>query len=104
MIPKCSEFIPNDSQIGRKIGVNIIIAGMISMNVPTNRRNTFKIRRITTGLSLIPRSIAEIASGIPVNDSTHPMMLDVPHRKMMIPVLFALSFKIAHSSFRSMVL
>ena len=38
--------------MGRKMGVKMSTAGVISMNVPTQSNTRFMIRRITIGLSL----------------------------------------------------
>lgn len=40
-IPKWIASIPSDLQIGKRIGVNISIAGVTSINVPTTSNNTF---------------------------------------------------------------
>ena len=45
-IPKWIASIPSDLQIGKRIGVNISIAGVTSINVPTTSNKTFIKRRI----------------------------------------------------------
>ena len=47
MIPKWIGFMPTAVTIGRRIGVRIRIAGVVSMTIPTIRRNTL-ITRIRT--------------------------------------------------------
>ena len=66
IIPKWIVFIPRAVHTGRKIGVKIRQAGVISINVPTNRSRILMINRITNLLSVRPRSAVEIAVGIPV--------------------------------------
>ena len=56
------------------------------------------IKRITYRLLLIPSMASDTAEGMPVNAMTQLMMLDTPIRKMMIPVISALSRKILGSS------
>ena len=48
--PNWMGFIPMASTIGRRIGVRIRIAGVVSITIPTIRRNTLMIRRMATGL------------------------------------------------------
>ena len=50
MIPKCTGSIPNVVTTGRKMGVKIKIAGVISINVPTISKVKLIIRKITIGL------------------------------------------------------
>ncbi len=53
MIPKCMGFIPSWAvTMGRKMGVKISTAGVISIKIPTKSRMKLINRRITTGLSL----------------------------------------------------
>ena len=98
MIPKCTVFIPRAWQIGRKIGVKIRQAGVMSINVPIISRRILMIKRITYRLLLIPNIASDTAVGIPVKAITQLMMLDTPIRKIMMPVISALSRKILGSS------
>ena len=86
-------FIPRAWHTGRKIGVKIKHAGVISINVPTTRRITLIIRKMTILFSLTDKSPTENAYGMFVKEITHDIMLDTPMRKIMIPVISALSFK-----------
>ena len=45
MMPKCNGCKPSFSTIGKKIGVNIRMAGVISINVPTTNRMALIIKR-----------------------------------------------------------
>ena len=56
------------------------------------------MKRITYRLLLIPSIASDTAVGIPVKAMTQLMMLDTPIRKMMMPVISALSRKILGSS------
>ncbi|CUN62179.1 Uncharacterised protein [Hungatella hathewayi] len=98
MMPKCTVFIPSFWQIGRKIGVKIRQAGVISMNVPIISRRILMINRITYRLLLMLNMASETAVGIPVKAITQLMMLETPIKKMMIPVISALSKNIFGSS------
>ena len=62
--PNWISLIPRLCAIGRKIGVKIRIAGVISMNMPTTIRITFIRKKITyllVEMDIIP---LEIAAGI----------------------------------------
>ena len=98
MIPKWIVVIPSAVHTGRKIGVKIRQAGVISINVPTIRRIILIRNKITNLLLLTESSAVDTSSGIFVNAITHDMMLDTPIRKMMIPVISALSRRIFGSS------
>ena len=84
--------------MGRKIGVKIRHAGVISIKVPTISSRILIINRMTYRLLLIPSIASETAPGIPVKAITQLIMLDTPIRKMIIPVIYALSRKISGSS------
>ena len=47
MIPKCTVFMPKAWQMGRKMGVKIRQAGVISINVPMISSRMLIINRIT---------------------------------------------------------
>ena len=65
MTPNCTLLIPSLVAIGRKIGVKIRMAGVISINIPTTRRMIFMSKKITYLLEVSPMSPEEIAWGIP---------------------------------------
>ena len=54
IIPKWTGSIPKALAIGRKIGVNIKTAGVMSMKVPTKRSSRLIISIMTIGLSESP--------------------------------------------------
>ena len=68
--------------MGRKMGVKIRQAGVMSMKVPMINSRILMINRITYLLSLIPSMASDTALGMPVNAITQLMMLDTPIRKM----------------------
>ena len=83
MTPNWMSVIPRLCAIGRKIGVKIRIAGVISMNMPTIRRITF-ISRSTTYLLEETAMIAElIAAGIPEYAITKDMAEEAEIRNRM---------------------
>ena len=61
-MPKCTGSIPSATTTGRKMGVKMRMAGVMSMNVPTVSRMTLMRRKTTSGLSMAPTP-AEIACG-----------------------------------------
>ena len=91
--------IPRLCAIGRKIGVKIRIAGVISMNMPTIRRITF-ISRSTTYLLEETAMIAElIAAGIPEYAITKDMAEEAEIRNRMMPLVQALFTRIFINEF-----
>ena len=56
--------MPRRSTTGRKIGVKMSTAGVMSMNVPTKRRITLMISRMMYLLLVKPRRAAEIDWGM----------------------------------------
>ena len=79
---------------GKNIGVNISNAGAISINVPTIKRITLIINRITILLSDTPSNAELIACGRPVKDNTNDNTDDAPIISMTIAVITAVSLKI----------
>ena len=94
IIPKWMVFIPRAVHTGRKIGVKIRQAGVMSIKVPTISRMILIINRITNLLSLIASRPSETSDGILVKAITQDIMLETPIRKIMIPVISALSLRI----------
>ncbi len=91
IIPKCIVFIPSAWQTGRKIGVKIRQAGVISIKVPTRSSKIFIMNKITYRLLLTPSIASETAVGMPVNAITQLIMLETPIKNIIIPVIWALS-------------
>lgn len=90
-IPKWIASIPSDLQIGKRIGVNISIAGVTSINVPTTSNNTFIRSNIRNLLVVRPSIALAIISGIPVNAIAHDIIDERPIMNVIIPVVLAAS-------------
>ena len=63
----------------------------MSMKVPMIRSRILMTIRITYRLLLMPSMAPEMAEGSPVNAITQDMILETPMRKMIMPVVSALS-------------
>src|SRR5690625_108383 len=87
MIPMWSDTTPSYVTTGRKIGVKIRTAGVMSMNIPTSNRIRLVVRRITILLSLRPSSAELISWGIPSKDITHYILTDVAISSITIAVV-----------------
>ena len=84
---------------GRKIGVKIRMAGVISMNIPITRRITFINRKITTlfvEMDMIPELIA---AGIPEYAITKDIAEEAEIKNRMIPLVHALFTRILIKDF-----
>ena len=102
MMPKWMVFMPKAWQTGKKMGVKIRQAGVISIKVPTTSRMMLMRNRITYLLLLMESRALDTRDGMLVNAMTQDMMLDTPIRKMMMPVISALSRRILGISFSLM--
>ena len=101
--PNWISLIPRLCAIGRKIGVKIRIAGVISMNMPTTIRITFIRKKITyllVEMDIIP---LEIAAGIPEYAITKDMAEEAEIRNKMMPLVQALLTKIFMKDFTVML-
>ena len=94
--------MPKAWQTGKKMGVKIRQAGVISIKVPTTSRMMLMRNRITYLLLLMESRALDTRDGMLVNAMTQDMMLDTPIRKMMMPVISALSRRILGISFSLM--
>ena len=101
--PNWISLIPRLCAIGRKIGVKIRIAGVISMNMPTTIRITFIRRKITYLLVEMDMIPLEIAAGIPEYAITKDMAEEAEIRNRMIPLVQALLTKIFMKDFTVML-
>ena len=101
--PNWISLIPRLCAIGRKIGVKIRSAGVISMNMPTTIRITFIRKKITyllVEMDIIP---LEIAAGIPEYAITKDMAEEAEIRNRMMPLVQALLTKIFMKDFTVML-
>lgn len=86
--------MPRLSAIGRKMGVKIRIAGVISINIPTISRIMF-IKRKITYLFVDTDIMAElIAAGIPEYAITKDMAEEAEIRNRIMPLVQALLTRI----------
>ena len=63
MIPKWTGSIPIVFAIGRRIGVRIMIFGMLSRTIPNTKRITFMTRMIANLLLKVPRMAFDTSCG-----------------------------------------
>ena len=102
--PNWISLIPRLCAIGRKIGVKIRIAGVISMNMPTTIRITFIRKKITyllVEMDIIP---LEIAAGIPEYAITKDMAEEAEIRNRMMPDVLAELSRMPRKPLKSMLL
>ena len=102
--PNWIEDIPRLSAIGKKIGVKIRIAGVMSINIPTINKMIFIKRRSMYLLSVMDIKPLLIAAGIPEYAMTHDIAEEAEIRNRMIPLVAALFSKIFINNFISMLL
>lgn len=86
--------IPRLSAIGRKIGVKIRIAGVISINIPTTIRIMFISRKITYLLVDTDIMAELMAAGIPEYAITKDMAEEAEIKNRIMPLVQALFTKI----------
>lgn len=96
--------IPRLSAIGRKIGVKIKIAGVISINIPTIKRITFISRKITYGFSDTDIIAVLIAAGIPEYAITKDIAEEAEIKNRIMPLVHALFTRIFINDFTVMLL
>ena len=101
--PNWISLIPRLCAIGRKIGVKIRLAGVISMNMPTTIRITFIRKKITYLLVEMDMIPLEIAAGIPEYAITKDMAEEAEIRNRMMPLVQALLTKIFMKDFTVML-
>ena len=79
--------MPNSATTGRKMGVKIKTAGVISIKIPINNNVKLISNKITILLSLIDMIPLLIISGMFSNDNTQHMLIDAPIRNMTMAVV-----------------
>ena len=102
--PNCMALIPKLCAMGRKIGVKIKMAGVMSMNVPMTSRMMFMSMNMIILLFVTDSRASEIAAGIPEYAMTQLIALDAEIRNRMIPLVFALSSRMSMKSLTVMLL
>ena len=88
-MPNSTELNPQEWATGKKMGVKIKIAGVVSRKVPTNNKKTLIINKIIILFSEIFVSKLPTALGISTNEITQDIIEDTPTKKIMIPVISA---------------
>ena len=101
--PNWISVIPRLCAIGRKIGVKIRIAGVMSMNIPTTMRMMFISRKITYLFVEMDMRPVEMAAGIPEYAMTKDMAEDAEIKNRMIPLVQALFTRIFVKDFTVML-
>ena len=91
IIPKWTGSIPSSTATGRKIGVKIRTAGVISINTPTPSNVILMMTRMRKGLSLSVSNPEVTICGIFSYDMTHDIPRDVPINKATIAVVLQLA-------------
>ena len=86
-IPKWTGSIPNSVTIGKKIGVKISNAGVISIKVPTINRIKLIINRITIGFSETVNNASLIVYGISAFAIAQDIPMEVPIKSNTIEVV-----------------
>ena len=91
--------MPRLCAIGRKIGVKISMAGVISINMPTTIKIIFISRKITILLVEIAIMPELIAAGMPEYAITNDIAEEADIKNRIIPLVHALLTKIFINDF-----
>src|SRR5699024_1975871 len=104
IMPKCTGSTPSSVTMGKKIGVKMSTAGVMSINMPTINKIKLMISRITMGLSL--KAIKEVLTvcGIFSSDITHDKAIEVAISSIKIAVVLTASTNIFSKFFREISL
>ena len=89
IIPNCTVSIPKFCAIGSNIGVNIKIAGVKSINVPTTNNKIFIANNTNTLLLEIPKINSVIIVGILVKARTHDIIDEAAIKNNNLAAIFA---------------
>lgn len=92
-IPKCTGSMPRSVTTGKKIGVNIRTAGVISINVPIINRIILIANRMANLLLTDSNKKLLIISGIPSKENSQDIAIEVQIKNMTTAVVFALDNK-----------
>ena len=102
--PNWISVIPRLWAIGRKIGVKIRIAGVMSINIPTTSRMIFIKKKITNLLEDTDKSASLITAGIPEYAITKDIAEEAEIRNKIIPLVQALLTRIFIKEFTVILL
>ena len=92
--PNWISVIPRLWAIGRKIGVKIRIAGVMSINIPTTSRMIFIKKKITNLLEDTDKRASLITAGIPEYAITKDIAEEAEIRNRIMPLVQALFTRI----------
>ena len=98
-IPKCTGCIPNSVTTGKKIGVKIRTAGVISINVPMINNTKFINKKITILLVNCSNKKLLINSGIPSKENSQDIAIEVQIKNITTAVVFELASNMEEKSF-----
>ncbi len=90
---------PSSVTTGKKIGVKMSTAGVMSMKVPTTSRIRLISSKMTTVLSVSPSSPSLICCGMCSYDSTHDIAMEVPMSSITMAVVRTVSSRMSGRSF-----
>lgn len=102
--PNWISVIPRLWAIGRKIGVKIRIAGVISINIPTIIKITFIKKKITYLFEDTDKSASLVTAGIPEYAITKDIAEEAEIRNRIIPLVQALLTRIFIKEFTVILL
>src|SRR5690349_22660382 len=85
--------MPTFPAIGRRIGVNIRIAGPVSVRRPTTGRTRSTTRSTTVGSGEVLGIRLVTAAGMPVDAVANESAADAASRGMIAPVIFTVSVR-----------
>ena len=94
MTPNWISDMPRLCAIGRKIGVKIRMAGVISINMPTTRRMMFIRKKMIYLFVDTDRSALLMTAGIPEYAMTKDIAEEAEIRNRMMPLVHALLTRI----------
>lgn len=102
--PNWMSLMPRLCAMGRKIGVNIRMAGVMSMNIPTTIRMTFINKKMIILLDEMDMMPSLIAAGIPEYAMTNDIAEEAEIKNRMMPLVHALFTNIFMNDFKVMLL
>ena len=89
MIPNCNSLMPNCMATGKKIGVKIRTAGVISKNAPTTISSKLISSKIRNGLSLTVSNALLRVCGMFSKESSHDIAVDAAMSSITMAVVSA---------------
>ena len=100
IIPNVIGDIPKETAIGSKIGVSIIVAGILSINIPTSNKKILINRRTMKPLLLTDSINEAILAGICSIVKSAAKAVDKPTIKVVAPFTTIASLKAMYATFK----